>query len=61
MLWVCKRLGIGMIKFEHNSLVLDSSHSKEDQKAVNDFIEYKIQQELKQALAKVSGNREKSS
>jgi hypothetical protein len=50
-----------MIKFEHNSLVLDSSHSKEDQKAVNDFIEYKIRQELKQALAEVSGNQEKRS
>jgi hypothetical protein len=61
MLWVCKRLGAGMIKFEHNSLVLDSSHSKEDQKAVNDFIEYKIQQEKEQLLAKLSGDREKSS
>jgi len=50
-----------MIKFEHNSLVLDSSHSKEDQKAVNDFIEYKIQQEKEQLLAKLSGDREKTS
>jgi hypothetical protein len=33
-----------MIKFEHDTLVLDASHTKEDQKAVNDFIEYKIQQ-----------------
>jgi hypothetical protein len=33
-----------MIKFEHNTLVLDASHTKEDQKAVNDFIEYKIQE-----------------
>lgn len=32
-----------MIKIEHNTLVLDPSHTREDQKAVNDFIEYKIQ------------------
>jgi hypothetical protein len=44
-----------MIKFEHNSLVLDSSHSKEDQKAVNDFIEYKVQEERKLLVAKFSG------
>ena len=50
-----------MIKFEHNSLVLDSSHSKEDQKAVNDFIEYKIQQEREQLVEKFSGNQERSS
>jgi hypothetical protein len=43
-----------MIKFEHNTLVLDASHTKEDQKAVNDFIEYKIQQI-------VSGNQKVSS
>jgi hypothetical protein len=35
-----------MIKFEHNTLVLDASHTKEDQKAVNDFIEYKLQEML---------------
>jgi hypothetical protein len=29
-----------MIKYEHNTLVLDSSHTKHDQKAVNDFVEY---------------------
>jgi len=50
-----------MIKFEHNSLVLDASHTKEDQKAVNDFIEYKIQQEREQLLAKLSGNLTKQS
>lgn len=33
-----------MIKIEHNTLVLDSSHTKEDHKAVNDFIEYKMQE-----------------
>ena len=31
-----------MIKIEHNTLVLDSSHSKEDHRAVNDFLEYKV-------------------
>jgi len=31
-----------MIKFEHNSLVLDASHSNEDQQAINDFIDYKV-------------------
>ena len=46
-----------MIKFEHNSLVLDQSHTKEDQKAVNDFIEYKIQETVK----KLSGNQKKPS
>jgi hypothetical protein len=48
-----------MIKFEHNSLVLDSSHSKEDQKAINDFIEYKIQEELEQFVSNFSGNQER--
>ena len=40
-----------MIKIEHNTLVLDSSHSKDDQRAVNDFLEYKIQ-ETKASLLK---------
>lgn len=31
-----------MIKIEHNTLVLDSSHTKNDQKAVNDFIVLKV-------------------
>lgn len=31
-----------MIKFEANMLVLDSSHSKEDQEAINRFIEHVI-------------------
>jgi hypothetical protein len=29
-----------MIKYEYNTLVLDSGHTKDDQKAVNEFIEY---------------------
>lgn len=46
-----------MIKFEHNSLVLDPSHTKEDQKAVNDFVEYKMQE----LTEKLSGNQKQSS
>lgn len=33
-----------MIKVEHNTLVLDPSHTRDDQKAINDFLEYKIQE-----------------
>jgi flagellar biosynthesis/type III secretory pathway protein FliH len=33
-----------MIKFEHDSLVLDSSHTKEDQTAINDFIAHRAEQ-----------------
>jgi hypothetical protein len=40
-----------MIKVEHNTLVLDPSHTREDQKAINDFLEYKIQ-ETKASLLK---------
>jgi hypothetical protein len=43
-----------MIKFEHNSLVLDSSHSKEDQEAVNDFIEYKLKEQEQSLVIKFS-------
>jgi hypothetical protein len=50
-----------MIKFEHNSLVLDSSHSKEDQLAVNDFVEYKLKEQEQLLVAKFSGNQEKRS
>lgn len=34
-----------MVEYEHNTLVLDSSHSKEDQEAINKFIEQKIIEE----------------
>jgi flagellar biosynthesis/type III secretory pathway protein FliH len=37
-----------MIKFEHNNLILDSSHSKEDQEAINAFIKYKAQEAYNQ-------------
>jgi hypothetical protein len=40
-----------MIKVEHNTLVLDTSHTRDDQKAINDFLEYKIQ-ETKVSLLK---------
>lgn len=46
-----------MIKFEHNTLVLDQSHTKEDHKAVNDFVEYKLQQ----LTEKLSGNKKNPS
>ena len=53
------RIGRHMIKFEHNSLVLDSSHTKEDQKAINDLLEYKIKEELEQFVSNFSGNQER--
>ena len=34
-----------MINYEHETLVLDSSHTKQDQKAINDFIEQRLSQE----------------
>lgn len=40
-----------MIKVEHNTLVLDSSHTIDDQKAINDFLQYKIH-ETKDSLLK---------
>jgi len=40
-----------MIKVEHNTLVLDPSHTRDDQKAINDFLEYKIE-ETKASLLK---------
>jgi hypothetical protein len=40
-----------MIRVEHNTLVLDTSHTRDDQKAINDFLEYKIQ-ETKVSLLK---------
>lgn len=39
-----------MIKYEHNTLVLDSSHTKYDQKAINDFLEYATQRERQRIL-----------
>lgn len=38
------RLGKEMIRFEHNSLVLDAAQTKEDQQAINDFLRYKLEQ-----------------
>lgn len=34
-----------MVEYEHDTLVLDSSHTKEDQEAINNFINQKIEQE----------------
>ena len=42
MIWL---RSLRLIKYEHNSLVLDSSHTKQDQKAVNDFFEHAIASE----------------
>ena len=39
-----------MIKYEHNTLVLDSSHNKHDQKAINDFLEYAVANERNRIL-----------
>jgi hypothetical protein len=39
-----------MIKLEHNTLVLDSSHTREDQKAVNDFVEYRVKETKEEIL-----------
>ena len=43
-----------MIKYEYNTLVLDSSHSKEDQRAVNDFIEYVTIKERERILDEIN-------
>jgi hypothetical protein len=39
-----------MIKYEYNTLVLDASHTKDDQKAVNDFVEYVTLRERERVL-----------
>jgi hypothetical protein len=42
-----------MIKVEHNTLVLDTSHTRDDQEAINDFLEYKIQETKSELLKAV--------
>ena len=39
-----------MIKYEHNTLVLDVSHTKHDQRAVNDFLDYATLRERQRIL-----------
>jgi hypothetical protein len=39
-----------MIKYEFDTLVLDSSHNKEDQKAIDLFVEAKLNQERSRIL-----------
>ena len=39
-----------MIKYEHETLVLDASHNKHDQKAVNDFLEFAVNNERQRIL-----------
>ena len=43
-----------MIKYEYNTLVLDSSHNKHDQKAVNEFVEYVAQRERERILNEIN-------
>lgn len=43
-----------MIKYEHNTLVLDASHTKQDQKAVNDFVEYATERERLRILEEIN-------
>lgn len=45
-----------MIKFEHNTLVLDASHTKEDQRAVNDFIEYLLSKQKEEIEVKTNSS-----
>ena len=40
-----------MIKYEYNTLVLDATHNKQDQDAVNKFIEQVARQERERILA----------
>lgn len=39
-----------MIKYEFDTLVLDSSHTKEDQKAIDAFVDSKLNQERQRIL-----------
>lgn len=43
-----------MIKYEYNTLVLDSSHNKHDQKAINDFVEQAVQRERERILDEIN-------
>jgi hypothetical protein len=45
-----REIGKYMINFEHNTLVLDSSHSTEDQKAINDFVAFKIDEAFQEGI-----------
>lgn len=42
-----------MIKYEYNTLVLDSSHNKQDQDAVNKFVEQVAIQERQRILTEL--------
>lgn len=43
-----------MIKYEYETLVLDSSHTKQDQKAVNQFVEQAVQRERERILNEIN-------
>jgi hypothetical protein len=44
-----------MIKYEFDTLVLDSSHTKEDQKAIDRFVEQKVNEERGRILQELEG------
>jgi len=44
-----------MIKYEFETLVLDSTHTKKDQDALNAFIESRIDYERKRILDEIEG------
>ena len=43
-----------MIKYEYETLVLDSSHTKQDQNAVNKFVEKAVQKERERILNEIN-------
>ena len=49
-----------MIKIEHNTLVLDASHTREDQKAINDFIEYRVKETRVEILKAIESIEQQS-
>ena len=46
-----------MIKYEHNTLVLDPTHTREDQDAVNEFLDSVKRQEREAILNWINKNR----
>lgn len=44
-----------MIKYEFDTLVLDSSHTKQDQKAIDAFVDSRIDKERQRILQELEG------
>jgi hypothetical protein len=44
-----------MIKYEFDTLVLDSSHNKEDQRAIDAFVESQLSKERQRILEELEG------